>query len=98
VNDEQKEKKVHKGVQNLSYYRARFWKNNSSGFKGIQSPSFYGYKMEEGIQQAGSAFRGNGVTSNESRIAELERLVGSYAENAFLKNALERLRKIKERR
>jgi hypothetical protein len=40
-----------------------------------------------------SAFR-NGVTSNESRIAELERLVGKlYAENAFLKNALERLRK-----
>jgi transposase len=46
-----------------------------------------------------SAFRGNGVTSNESRIAELERLVGKlYAENAFLKNALERLREQKERR
>ena len=47
-----------------------------------------------------SAFRGNGVVSKESRIAELERLVGQlYAENAFLKNALERLREqIKERR
>lgn len=46
-----------------------------------------------------SAFR-NGVVSKESRIAELERLVGQlYAENAFLKNALERLREqIKERR
>jgi transposase len=41
-----------------------------------------------------SAFRGNGAASKESRIAELERLVGKlYAENAFLKNALERLRK-----
>ena len=46
-----------------------------------------------------SAFRGNGVKRNESRIAELERLVGKlYAENAFLKNALERLREQKERR
>lgn len=47
-----------------------------------------------------SAFRGNGVASKESRIAELERLVGQlYAENAFLKNALERLREqIRERR
>ena len=46
-----------------------------------------------------SAFRGNGISkSKESRIAELERLVGQlYAENAFLKNALERLRKMERR-
>lgn len=40
-----------------------------------------------------SAFR-NGISKPESRISELERLVGQlYAENAFLKKALERLRK-----
>ncbi len=40
-----------------------------------------------------SAFRGNGKPA-ESKVAELERLVGQlYAENAFLKKALERLRK-----
>jgi transposase len=44
-----------------------------------------------------SAFRGNGKPA-ESKVAELERLVGQlYAENAFLKKALERLRETEMR-
>ena len=62
-------------------------------------PSMITRWKEEYNKDPESAFRGNGVKSKESRIAELERLVGQlYAENAFLKNALERLREqIRER-
>lgn len=60
-------------------------------------PSLITYWKRDYEKNPTSAFAGNGhLWKDEAKLAERERLIGQlYAENAFLKKALERLQQLK---